>query len=462
MIGETPAGPQEECPRAVSLLLLFAALALALLSARSYAGSWNDGSRLATVESLVDLHTLAIDRSIFVQVPPPGEASPYRPLKSGLAPSGTFDKVFIDGHYYSDKPPVPALWLAGLYQTLQWSTGLVARERPDRFCYWMTVGSAGLAFVVAVWCLYRLAQALQLPLSLGLLLTGSFGLSTMALPYARNVNAHILLLAVATALVLSLVRLAGQISWPRILGLGTLAGIGYTIDLGVGPVFLLCTLILVIYRTRSVKLAVVFLLAALPWVGLHHAVNYAIGGTIRPAGMVPQYFQWPGSPFKKVFTGVYNHPTIGHLLTYAAGLLVGPRGFFNHNLPVWLAVPASVALLRARGKYFPEVLYAAGTSIGAWAVYAVGSTNYSGEAVSIRWFVPLLAPGFFILCLFLRERPQYRADLVVLSVWGAVLGWFMWRTGPWTNRPVPFLWPLQAAALLTWGYVAWSRWTATR
>src|SRR5262249_48123113 len=60
---------------AVFLLLV----SIALVSAHSYAGGWNDGSRLATVECLVDYHTLAIDRSIFVQVPPVDSsvATPY-------------------------------------------------------------------------------------------------------------------------------------------------------------------------------------------------------------------------------------------------------------------------------------------------------------------------------------------------------------------------------------------------
>ncbi|HEX9867029.1 MAG TPA: hypothetical protein VGC99_00290, partial [Candidatus Tectomicrobia bacterium] len=52
---------------AAAALALIAAATVAIVSARSYAGGWNDGSRLATVESLVDHRTLAIDRSIFVQ-----------------------------------------------------------------------------------------------------------------------------------------------------------------------------------------------------------------------------------------------------------------------------------------------------------------------------------------------------------------------------------------------------------
>ena len=55
-------------------LIIAASLALAAALAQPYAGSWNDGSRLATVESLVDRHTWIIDDSIFVQIPYPDES----------------------------------------------------------------------------------------------------------------------------------------------------------------------------------------------------------------------------------------------------------------------------------------------------------------------------------------------------------------------------------------------------
>ena len=42
---------------------------IALAGARPFAGSWNDGSRLATVEALVDYGTWAIDDSVFLCVP---------------------------------------------------------------------------------------------------------------------------------------------------------------------------------------------------------------------------------------------------------------------------------------------------------------------------------------------------------------------------------------------------------
>ena len=334
-------------PRLLSLGVLAAALAIAAVSARPYAGAWNDGSRLATVECLVDYHTLAIDRSIYVQVPPLGDtAPPYAADEPLLLEHGTADKLLIDGHFYSDKSPVPALLLACLYQTLQVLTGLTAHDRPDLFCYALTLGSSGLAYVVAVWCLFRLGRPLRLSLPLRLLLTASFALSTVALPYARHVNNHILLLGVVAAMTCLVAWLAEGTTWPRIAGLGSLAGLGYSIDLGAGPVLLMCTLALVAWRSRRLVTIALFLTAALPWLALHHAVNYAVGGTFKPANAVAEYFEWPGCPFNPTnMTGTWNH-SLGHFFIYAAALLVGKRGFFDHSLPLFLVLPGLMTLLR--------------------------------------------------------------------------------------------------------------------
>src|SRR5438270_13898795 len=91
-----------------TLLVLAMCLAIAANSAQPYAGGWNDGSRLATVECLVDYHTLAIDRSIFVRVPPrlnTATPCPYPTEEPDLLLHGTGDKLWIQGHFYSDKSP---------------------------------------------------------------------------------------------------------------------------------------------------------------------------------------------------------------------------------------------------------------------------------------------------------------------------------------------------------------------
>jgi hypothetical protein len=469
----------------VSVMVILGASALAFMSARPYAGSWQDGSRLANVEALVDHHRWAIDDSIFVRVPdyPPGRG-PYPPDEPALLQRGTCDKLYIKGHYYADRP-VPALLMAGLYQVWEWCGGQTARQRPDRFCLALTLASAGAAYVIAVWCVYRLGLALGLPLAQSLALTASFGLATVALTYSRHVNAHILLLAIAAALFLGLIRLPrllnrrtdfqsvlqtpgemdglkirpavdGVAPWLRVAWIGSLAGVGYTCDLGGGPVLLVCMLPLIAWRTRRMSMAAVFLLAALPWVALHHGVNFAIGGTFRPINSVPEYSVWPGSPFNaENLTGAWNH-SLGHFAMYAVAMLAGKRGFLGHNLPLFLALPGIVLLFRRRPAGLAEAVFGCSWAAGMWLLYAALSNNYAGVCCSVRWFVPLLVPGYYVLALLLREYPEYCWDFCVLSGWGALMAGLMWWQGPWMKHMVPYFWPLQVGGLMSW--LACRRW----
>jgi hypothetical protein len=410
-------------------LVLAAASAVALVSARDTAGSWNDGSRLATVESLVDHHTLAIDDSVFVR-PPPGEPNPYSPEMPDRQ-GGTWDRVSIGGHVYSHQPPVLALLMAGEYQVLKWCTGLTARLQPRLFCYFMTLGSSGLAYVVAVGCVHALALRIGLARMKRLSLPASLGLSTVALAYARQVNSHLPMLGVTAGLTLGLVAFAAR-TGTRPVGLGVLTGLGYALDLAAGPALLLCTLGLVAYRVRRPVPAAWFIAGTLPAVLLHHTVNYAVGGTFRPYGAVPEYLTWPGSAFDEhTMTGVYNHKSLLEFLTYGLGLLVGSRGFLNHNPPLLLAPLAAVALWRKRVTESPEIVWAAAWSGATWLVYTAFSNNYSGQCLSVRWLVPLLAPGFLVLALFLKHYPRYAWAFVLISVWGAWFAVDSWQRGPW-------------------------------
>jgi hypothetical protein len=451
--------------RFAGLAVLFVSAAIAAVSARPYAGGWNDGSRLAAVEALVDHHTLAIDHSIFVRPPQPSNGDTPTPYLPGepLLRSGTLDKLFIDGHYYSDKPAVISLLMAGVYQMWQWCGGPTASMRPDLFCLMMTLATSGLAYVAAIWCMYRLGLAVGLAVGLSAALAASLGLATTALPYSRHVNNHIMLLAVAAALLLALQRLSAAVSQRQAPGgyllawVGTLAGLAYNLDLGTGPMLLMCLSGLLAYRCRRLAPLAVFALAALPWLATHHVINYALGGTIKPVNAVPSYMLWPGCPFSaQNLTGGWNH-TPGHFLLYLAGLLFGKRGFLNHNLPLFLAVPALVVLLRRRRAETAELVFAGCWAGGTWLLYGALSNNYSGLCCSIRWFVPLLAPGYFAMALCLRDYPQWRRAFYILSGWGGVLGALMWWQGPWMTHMVPWFWPINAAALLTLGLDRWRR-----
>jgi hypothetical protein len=142
--------------------------------------------------------------------------------------------------------------------------------------------------------------------------------------------------------------------------------------------------------------------------------------------------------------------SFGSFLLYSGSMLFGKRGFVGHNLPLFLAIPGIIALLWKRGAELPEILCAGFWAGGTWLAYALTSNNSSGLCCSIRWFVPLLAPAYYVLTVFLKRSPQYLGDLLVLSGWGAVLSALMWYNGPWIAHMVPLFWPIQAAALLSW------------
>lgn len=441
-------------PRAWHLAFWGGAVFLALISARPYAGSWNDGSRLATVEVLVDHHTLAIDRSVFVQVPPETIEQGIPPYQDpGCQKTGTFDKLLIDGHFYSDKPALISFLMAVLYQSWQWLGGPSAAARPDLFCLLLTGGTSGLAYLTALICCYLLGRRLGLSQGLSLLLCASLGFATVALVYARHVNNHLMLLGVMAALILQLTAYAqewqqGRAGRSRLLLIGTLAGVGYALDLGLGPVLMVC-LTLAIFWRGGLSATALLLTGAVPWLAAHHVLNYALGGTFKPVNTVPEYLAFPGGPFNPENMTGFLRPSLRDLIVYPLALLYGKHGLIGYNLPLLLA-PLGLGVCWKKSR--PEALFVAGWGLGGWLMYGLFSNNYGGVCCSIRWFVPFLAAGFYLIAHLLKEKPHYAWDLAILSAWSMLLTVFLWERGPWSNKIPLVYWPIQLLALAAWVY----------
>ena len=432
-------------------IIVIGAILIAVLGARPYAGSWNDGSRLASVEALVDQHTWAIDDSIFVKVPLQDDLKPYS-LEIPSA-SGTMDKLLIGGHFYSDKPPVVTLYMAGLYWIAQKLTGLTAARYPHAFVYLLTVMSSGLAYVVSVLCIWYLALRLGLSENTSFLVTLSFGLATLAPVYSRHVNTHEIQLAAVAA-----IFLVASTKERHVALLGFLVGFAYTLDLGVGPVLVLSALIYCCVKWRNATSVALCAVAMLPFAALHHWLNYRIGGTFVPANANVQYVAFPGSAFSAGnMTGVWAHDSVLDLVQYSAGLLVGPHGFLLFNLPLLLIPLGAASAWRAFPKRRPELVFAVLLSAGCWALYALASNNYSGLASSIRWFVPLLAPAYLGLMLMLRARPDFLDQYKILTEFGIILTAVLFWVGPW-RHPQPLLfWTLVTLALAAYAWSLWQR-----
>jgi len=457
--------------RRAGLIVFVCAFLIALASARPWAGGWNDASRLAAVEALVDYGTMSIDRSIYVDVPdaPP---SPFRPGWAEVLETGTLDRIYVNGKFYSDKPPLPAVLLAGEYAGAAALTGLNARQSPGRFAWTMTLLSSGLAYALAALGVWYTAGQLRLNRRGAVALTAAFALATVSVVYARHVNSHGILLGVAVWVWAVMVRLThaevGQDSPARrhmlLVIFGTLLGLGYSLESAAGPLLVVCGALWAIFRLRDARAVLIVGLCALPWITTHHLLNYAVFGMIGPANAVPAHFQFPGSVFKSEnMTGSWNHTSVIDFFTYSVGLWVGRRGFVLHNLPLLLAIPGAVCLLVGRRAVEHRTELVAGMAwvMAVAVVYGALSTPGSrGINCSVRWFVPLLAPMFVGLGMVLKRWPRLVTDVWILTTCGMVVVAVAWVGGPFAVTDFRVVLCGTGAALLFWG--VWAVYRASR
>ena len=348
--------------------------------------------------------------------------------------------------------------LAVAYRALMACGAPSPSERSDVFAWVTTVLLSGLGYAVAVGCMWALGGRAGLSPLWRLTWLGAFALATILPAYTRSANNHIAQLGAVALVCVLLCRIAdraaeGRTAWGALLAAGFVTGFAYNLDFGVGPPLALAVLAAVALRTRRLLPVAVCVVAALPCVLAGHAINYGIGGDfIRPLNMHAEYLAWPGSPFGTTMTGVVRPRPVAQLL-YTLDLLLGKKGFLTHNPPLLLAVAAGVLVLKRAGRDRVELLALVAWCVVGWLMYGVLSKNHGGGCVSVRWFVPFLAPGFWLLAKLIAERPELRRDFVALAVWGVPLAVSAWAVGPWWMRNVPGYWWVFGGSLLTWALV---------
>lgn len=435
--------------RQIVLVIVLVAIAAAP-GVFPFAGSWNDGSRLAAIESLSERNTWILDESLFVfpSGPKSGVPNPYDPASPGLAQRGTLDLMQIDGHFYSDKSPVPTVFLAGTWKVLRLLGAPSPQENPGFFCWMMGWMGAVWPLAFGVGAVWALAAALTKDqVSFWWVFLGGT-LATMAPCYSRSINTHIMMWAVSAWVTLCLTRMSGELSVARQMAwglfLGTILGLGYGVDLGIGPALTVASgawLILGWGLSRWLVL-VGMMVGFFPWFLLHHGIGYALAGTWGPMNANPAFFQWPGSPFdEKSLTGGFKHPGWGKFLLYSGDMLFGKKGILFHEGLGLLGFLGLCNLIKpaispSRGL----TLFNRAFFLLAFLVYALGSNNQSGLCRSVRWFLPLALPLWYFATLAINgceTRWAIYRGLVVLGVPVAVLAFL---GGPWEGSVLAGYW----------------------
>lgn len=155
-------------------------------------------------------------------------------------------------------------------------------------------------------------------------------------------------------------------------------------------------------------------------------------------------------------TGTWKHGTFDEFAGYAYELLFSECGFLPFHPVLLLAILAG-PWLWWNAHRLPDgdpLRFALAVAIGwpviSFLLYAATSNNLSGSCCSIRWFIPLLAPGYWLVGMLLRAAPRFWVDFLWLNTVGGVVVWNTFDGGPWQYQRAWDLFPLHALGGAGW------------
>jgi hypothetical protein len=393
---------------------------LALATTHAAPGSWNDDSRIATVQSLAESGSFIIDRSPF---------------------STTGDKVFIKGHFFSDKPPIPSVLGAAVYLPL-YHLGFVLHKGSSVPYYLVTLLTVKLFWLLGSVAFFYSLGFTGLDAERRLLASVALALGSLYFTWSTTFNSHELAaasLGIGFYFLLK-ARFSAQIQLNLCVAAFFLA-LASTADMPTGVFYAL--FLLYVLRDARLRPHVVFyvlplLVTLLPAL----AINYSIHHSVVPVQIVQSYFEYPGSPWigSNNLSGMRTNDA-KFVFEYAVLVLVGPKGFLLYNPILWVALWGLVHTMRRKGPFFYEaVVVCAGSAVLA-LYYVFFTNNYGGWSYSIRWFVPALPLLFFFLYPYFEAYDRKRAGRFRVLLGAAVVIALVGAIDPWSQSlsPAPFI-----------------------
>ncbi len=417
-----PALPRRPRDLTIVIAVVFALVYALFIHTRAY--SSNDASRMATIESLVERSTWAIDDS----------------------PFATVDRIKVGDHFYSDKPPILSFLGAGFYSILRHSFNLILQPwgcAPERMPTWclavLETNEADWAYFAITFVLvslpttlmlvliYRLARRYAFSQWGSLLFVIVLGLGTALFPYSTVLNNHVP--AAASMLVaFYLLMTSERPSRARLAIAGLAAALAVTID----PSTVLFAAALAVYiATRYRSDVIGFALGGIVPIGVTIILDYQILGSPVLPYMVPQGYAYAGSKLYSTVAGTHQAADVPR---YAFELLLGERGFVMfYPIVVWYLY-AALHALRSSDTTIRRLAWAINFGSVVYVLYVVLNTdNFGGYSYSPRW---LLNPLPLLAMLAVTDRaiygPRWRIGLVgglsILSIVSAFYG----ALNPWS------------------------------
>jgi hypothetical protein len=394
-----------------AVLIFFVALFACALVTKSHAVSWNDRSRFATIESLTDRGTFAIDGSPFMAY--------------------MEDRYVYRGRTYSDKPPLLAILGAAVASVLR-GLGLSFARSQAVVVYVVTLAVIGTWFALGAAYAYALQRELGFDRRIATSVAALTGLGTLAFPFATVYANHV----PAGAAALAAFYHARRAHRSPLLD-AALAGVFLALAVGCDAGALPFALgVAVLLSARPAALGIAFA-GALPFAVLQAAFNHSVSSGFVPPAINAGSWSDPTSPFHNDYTSLGRFSNVLDYVKYACYVLVGDKGLFSYSPLFVVAVAGLVAWFRRGAPAERRMALAVALSC---AVYVALIVLYTDDYTSWSYGDRRYAEIAYVLCVPLgaglvaagRDARLRMATLVLAaaSIALAALGTLEPFTGP--------------------------------
>lgn len=366
----------------------------------------DEQARLATVQAIVERHTLAIDH-IAVRWP---RAVIIKP----------------DGHRYSEDSPVMPVLLAGPYWVMH-RCGLSFDSDAVLTEYLLTLLGVTLPVAFAAGLLYRMGRLFELRRPLRAFLAIFVVIGSGWISYATVLNAG----AAAAALVVVAAGCLVQATLTRhrhavlawTFAAGLLAALAATYEFTALVFLILLLPVLPVLNwppaVRAGSIACYILGALIP-LALYAGLNRAVTGDLKPGFLHPE-MRSDAAVDASPPDGDEDSPTFWHSLANGCGrvatALVGNHGVLTH-FPVLVLGLIGVGMVMHRNWPAATKVFAGATVVGAATIvlaYALMRPGWRDPMFANRWFLVFLPLTLFWGGAWLR-RPHRPGSWVIAAV----------------------------------------------
>ncbi len=367
----------------------------------------NSGSRFATVESLVNRGTFAIDDSPF---------------------SDTVDKVMIGDHAYSSKPPMLPTLAAAIYFLFSKLTGITFTDHPTVSIAFINVIFGLIPYLLLLYFFRKLLEKLfnsRRTVNLGILV---FTFNFIGLGYATDFTNHV----PSAACLLAAFYFAFEARHdsrlrrsPWILA-GFLGGLASTFEFWAG--FFTLAFLVYLFSANPGKTLRLFLPAAALTVAAHFALNLAATGSLLPVYLRPELYRFGGSYWNEP-TGIDSLSEPKHV--YFFHILLGHHGIFSMT-PVFLpAVLSIVSAVKNRTNRMPEALTIGVPTLAVLLFLGFRTRNYGGVCAGLRWMILAMPLLFVFVAQWIEEHRSGRSMALLAFLF--LVGFANMADVPWAN-----------------------------